>query len=154
MRPFSVFGPSTGKCVPSRRFKVRSGARPSTTTGAVGAAPVGVRPVGRLRREIADDLLDDVLDRHEATSSPYSSTTRPSRSRSFWNCCSCARSGVPGGNEIRRAQDRAQPIRIDLAVALEVHDLLQVNHADDVVERVLVSRQPRVVRRGELLREA
>ena len=33
--------------------------------GAVGRPPVGVRPVRRLGREIADDLLDDVLDRDQ-----------------------------------------------------------------------------------------
>ena len=40
--------------------------QPVDDHGAVGAALVGIGPVGRLRREIADDLLDDVLDRHQA----------------------------------------------------------------------------------------
>ena len=46
MSPFSVFGPSSGKCVPSLRLSARSGASPSTTT-----APSA--PAGRFRRHRA-----------------------------------------------------------------------------------------------------
>ena len=58
---------------------------------------------------------------------------------------------MPAGTKYAGRRIERRRVRIDLAVALEVDDLLQVDHADDVVERALVRGKPRVVRRGELL---
>ena len=58
-----------------------------------------------------------------------------------------------GRHEIRRAQDRAELLRPDVPAVLQVHDLFQMDDADDVVELRLVGRQARVVGRRELLRD-
>ena len=65
-RPFSVFGPSVGSCQPSERLSARTVALALTMKRRRFAMHVLVRDGGRIRGELADDLLEDVLERDEA----------------------------------------------------------------------------------------
>src|SRR5690349_19543094 len=97
MRPLSVFGPSSGKSVPSLRLSMRRDAMPSTTTLPSGSrwklsAPPGDWVVNS--PTISSRMSSSVT---RPSSSPYSSTTSPRRCCVAWNCCSWASSGVPAG---------------------------------------------------------
>src|SRR6185437_8831961 len=99
MSPFSVFGPSRGNRVPSRRLSVRSGAIPSTTTLPSGSRRKPSGPPGAcvVNSPMISSMMSSIVT--SPCSSPYSSTTRPSRWRSVWNCCNCVSSGVPTGTK-------------------------------------------------------
>ena len=65
MRPDKVRGPSIGSAAPRRRLTSRSESAPGTTWLP---SPMGVDAPERgygLGRELADDLLEDVFERHQ-----------------------------------------------------------------------------------------
>ena len=77
---------------------MRSSAIPETTTLPSALAPEDLLPAGRLRGELADDLLDDVLDGDEPEQLAVlvDDEAQPLRGRSG-TACSCVSSGVPAG---------------------------------------------------------
>ena len=67
MRPLSVFGPVQREMRAELAVERAQRRHAVDDDAAVGVARATIsRAAGRLRREVADDLLDDVLDRHEA----------------------------------------------------------------------------------------
>jgi hypothetical protein len=91
-------GPSSGNCVPELAIERAQRRHAVDQHAAVGRAAKGLA-AARRRGEVADDLLDDVLDRHEPLQLAVLVDDHPSRWRSFWNCCSCVSSGVPAGTK-------------------------------------------------------
>ena len=63
--PFSVRGPLVGSVQPIRRLSARTLAAAFTTKRAAGLAEHVLVQRGRIGRELAHDLLEQVLERHE-----------------------------------------------------------------------------------------
>jgi hypothetical protein len=125
---------------------------PGNNDAAVGLPPEDLLPAGRLRRELADDLLDDVLDGHEAQELAVFVDHEPKPLAVVLELGELGQERRSRGNEVRRAQQRPQLLRRDLGrPEHQADDCLERQDPDQVFERAFVHRQPGVVRRRELL---
>ena len=132
---------------------MRSDAIPSTTTLPSASRLEDLGAARSLRREFADDLLEDVLERYQAEQLAVLVDDEPEPLAVGLELLQLRKQRSACRDEIRRAQNRAQLRRVELVGLQQAQDLPHVDDADDVVELVLVRRQPRVVAVGELLRQ-
>jgi len=99
MRPFRVFGPSRGQREPELAVQLAQHARALHQGAAVLVPEIAFPFHRRGGGELADDLLDDILEGHQALQLPYSSTTSAMRWWFSWKYWSCANTGVPAGTK-------------------------------------------------------
>src|SRR5690348_9407240 len=112
-----------------------------------------VAGAGRLGGEFADDFLDDVLNRDEPLQLAIFVDDETQTLTVGLELLQLRQERRPGRDEIRRPQQGPQAVGVDFGRLLQMYDTLERQDADDVVERVLVDRYPRMVRRGQLLAE-
>ena len=104
--------------------------------------------------ELADDLLDDVLEGHQPLQLPILVHDERDALVVLLEVLELREHRRAGGNEIGFRQQSGERPPVELFRAHQVHHLAQVQDAREVAELAPVGGEPRVVRGGELREDA
>jgi len=145
-RPLTVLGPRSAAATPSPGERADRGTGVGREhSGALGVH-VLVRHRGRIGGELADDLLEYVLERHQSLDVAVlvDDEGKPAAVALELPELHVERGSL--GYEVRlaAARDLNQPLAVESAAHQLVRHALHVQQADEVVELAFVHRQPRV----------